>query len=457
MVTTYAAHDPVYTDEADVRDEMTRVFDHCQGCRSCVDLCASFPTLFGFVDRVVDRDAGRLTPAEQDQVVDRCFQCKLCAVNCPYTPGDHEWAIDFPRLMLRAEAMRRANGLRPLRDQITARALSGAAAFGRSGAAAASIANSLASAPGRSLRRKVLAATTGVSPVRLLPPYAKQRFSTWFRRRPRDTRDASQGERANVVVYATCMVEYHDTQIGKDLVRVYERNRIGCSLSSAGCCGAPSLHTGDAKGFARIADANVRTLAGEIRQGRNDIVVPEPTCSYVLRHDYPDYCSPARRDDAELVAAHTHDACEYLLWGRTAEHPADAPADAPIDLAFTGDVPHRITYHQPCHLRAQDVGVPGGDLLRLTGAVVEVVQQCSGVDGTWGLRAGNEAIAVPMAEALAERIERIECADGPTGAGTVATVAGDCSLANLAIAEQTGRRPSHPLSVMARAYGIPTD
>jgi glycerol-3-phosphate dehydrogenase subunit C len=36
-------------------------------------------------------------------------------------------------------------------------------------------------------------------------------------------------------------------------------------------------------------------------------------------------------------------------------------------------------------------------------------------------------------------------------------VSGDCSLANTAIAEQTGATPSHPISVVARAYGIPQD
>jgi glycerol-3-phosphate dehydrogenase subunit C len=445
MVTTYDPHDPAYADEADVRDEMTRVFDHCQGCRACVDLCASFPTLFGFVDRNDDHDAGRLTPAEQDKIVDQCFQCKLCAVNCPYMPGDHEWAIDFPRLMLRAEAMRRANGLRPLRQQVTTRVMTGAVGLGRAGGAGAAFANSFASAPTHSLRRKVLAATAGISSVRLLPPYARQRFSTWFRRRDSDTTDRPD----RVTVYATCMVEFHDTQIGKDLVRVYERNGIACSVSTAGCCGAPALHAGDAKQFARIADENVRTLAREIRDRRADVVVAEPTCSYVVRHDYPDYCSPSLRADAELVAAHTHDACDYLV----AAHAGD---DGSIDTDFTGDVPARITYHQPCHLRAQDIGVPGDALLRLTGAEVEVVQQCSGTDGTWGLRAGNEAIAVPMAAALAERIRTV---DAPTTRtpDTGATLAGDCSLANLAIAEQTGRRPSHPLSLLARAYGIPVE
>jgi len=34
-------------------------------------------------------------------------------------------------------------------------------------------------------------------------------------------------------------------------------------------------------------------------------------------------------------------------------------------------------------------------------------------------------------------------------------VAGDCTLANTAIAEQIGLVPSHPISLLARAYGIP--
>jgi Fe-S oxidoreductase len=36
-------------------------------------------------------------------------------------------------------------------------------------------------------------------------------------------------------------------------------------------------------------------------------------------------------------------------------------------------------------------------------------------------------------------------------------VAGDCHLANTAINEQTGRKPVHPLQMIARAYGIPEE
>ena len=39
-----------YYDEAKTFHEMERIFDICHGCRRCVSLCGSFPTLFDLVD-----------------------------------------------------------------------------------------------------------------------------------------------------------------------------------------------------------------------------------------------------------------------------------------------------------------------------------------------------------------------------------------------------------------------
>ena len=78
---------------ARVREELTRVYDLCHGCRLCFKFCTAFPTLFDYIDRHDDQDAGRMSPAEQDQVVDECFNCKLCYVNCPYIPGQSEWNL----------------------------------------------------------------------------------------------------------------------------------------------------------------------------------------------------------------------------------------------------------------------------------------------------------------------------------------------------------------------------
>lgn len=434
MTITYDPKHPKYLDEADVRDELTRVYDLCHGCRLCFKFCTSFPTLFEFIDRHEDQDAGRLTPAQQDQVIDECFQCKLCYINCPYIPELHEWKLDFPRLMLRADAMRHSTKQIGARDRLTTEVMGRTDLMGKLATTTAPVANKVVAAPAGSFVRKAVEKVTGVSSVRLLPPYARVRFSTWFNRRPKLRITKRQGR---VAVFPTCLVEYQQPAIGQDLVKVYERNGIECSLAEgAGCCGAPFLHSGDLDQFNSIAEKNVKALAAAVRKGQ-DIVVPQPTCGYVLKKDYVDYVGT---DDARLVAEHTYDSSEYLMKVHKGE-------GTTLDTDFNGVVPATVTYHTPCHLKAQNIGLKSRDLIKLTGAKVKLVQQCSGIDGMWGLRAENTEISIPIARKLGDEIRK--------AAGDV--VAGDCNLANTAIAEQTGDMPLHPLQLMARAYGIPAE
>jgi Fe-S oxidoreductase len=163
-------------------------------------------------------------------------------------------------------------------------------------------------------------------------------------------------------------------------------------------------------------------------------VVPQPTCSYVLKKDYVVYVGGP---DAELVAAHTFDSSEYLLNVLQAD-------ETELDLNFTGDVAATISYCVPSHLTAQEIGHCSHDLMQLTGAHITVIDQSSGVDGMWGYRAGNEEVSLSAARKLADAITVAESA----------VVAGDCHLANIVILEQTGTAPQHPLQVLARAYGI---
>ena len=434
MTITYDPKHPKYLDEADVREELTRVYDLCHGCRLCFKFCSSFPTLFSYVDQHEDQDAGRLTPAQQDQVADECFQCKLCYVNCPYIPELHEWQLDFPRLMLRLDAMRHANGQVPARKRLTTKVMGRTDLAGTVATAVHTVSNLVIGAKPGSVVRKVVEKTAGVSSVRLLPPYAKQRFSTWFKKRTAPVLPKKQG---SVAVFPTCLVEYQQPGIGHDLVKVYERNGVECCLPDGiGCCGAPYLHSGDMDAFTKVAAKQVKVLADVVRRGK-DIVVPQPTCGYILKKDYVDYVGGP---DAELVAAHTFDSSEYLMDLHKSE-------DRELDTTFDGEVVETISYHIPCHLRAQNIGLRSRDLMKLTGAKIKLVDQCSGIDGMWGFKAGNEEFSVPIAKKLADKIE--------SSGGDL--VAGDCHLANTAIIEQTGREALHPLQVVARAYGIPEE
>jgi len=327
--------------------------------------------------------------------------------------------------------MRHATKQVGIRDLVTTELMGHTDLIGKLATAGAPLVNRVVTAAPGTVVRKVVEKVTGVSSVRVLAPYARQRFTTWFAKRPKLRLTQRQ---ARVAVFPTCLVEYQDPTIGQDLVKVYERNGVECVVvDDARCCGAPFLHHGDLPSFRRIARKNVAALAAAVRAG-DDIVVPQPTCCYVLKQDYPDHLGTA---DATLVAAHTYDAAEYLMKLHKGEGTA-------LDTDFTGHVPVTVTYHTPCHLKAQNIGFKSRDLMKLTGANVKLVQQCSGMDGMWGLRAENATISVPIGKQLGAEIQR--------AGGEI--VAGDCHLANTVIEEQTGRRPVHPVQVLARAYGI---
>ena len=118
---SYDPNDPVYWDSKGLEQELHRAFEICNGCRLCFNLCSSFPDLFKSFERH-ETEHGKLTTEEIDRIVDGCFQCKICYVKCPYTPDDkHEFQLDFPRLLLRAHAVRQKERGIGLRDRLLSR------------------------------------------------------------------------------------------------------------------------------------------------------------------------------------------------------------------------------------------------------------------------------------------------------------------------------------------------
>jgi Fe-S oxidoreductase len=366
-----------------------------------------------------------LTDAEHNVVVDECYQCKLCYVICPYTPDQgQEWKVDFPQLMLRSliadPGAKQKSG--------AARMLARTDLQGGVATALAPIVNASAKLkPARALMEKV----TGISRVRLLPTFARVRFSKWFRTRPAPKAGTAPG-RERVALFPTCLVEYQAPEIGKAMVGVLERNGVACELPDGQvCCGMPWLDAGDRERFRDAAQRNVDALTPAVEAGC-PVVVPQPTCAYTIKDEYPAFLGT---EAARKVAAATFDASEFLV----ARH-----REGKLDTDFTGKTYDSIMWHSACHYRAQQIGPKSRDLMALTGAKVAMVERCSAIDGTWGLRAENVELAKRVARPLMERVAEAE----------EELIAGDCQLANVAIDESTQKRPVHPLQVIARAYGI---
>ena len=262
------------------------------------------------------------------------------------------------------------------------------------------------------------------------------RFSKWFRNRePVHPPVAAAVDRGPVALFPTCLVEYQQPAIGKATVAVLERNGYTCELPDGQvCCGMPWLDAGDADKFREAAQRNVDALLPAVEAGRS-IVVPQPTCAYTLKEEYPAFLGT---DAARKVAAATFDAAEFLMNAHKSEK---------LDTDFDGRTYESIVWHAACHYRAQQIGPRSSQLMQLTGAKVQMIERCSAIDGTWGLRAENQELARRVAKPLMEKIRESDAQ----------LVAGDCQLANVAIEDGSGKRPVHPLQVLARAYGVEED
>ncbi len=282
-------------------------------------------------------------------------------MKCPYVPP-HEWELDFPRLMSRVHAVRQKQ-LVGVKERLTDQFLGRTDALGLASVAAAPVVNWATGTPG-SLPRRIMEKATGIASQRMLPPYAKQRFTTWFKKRRRPA--AAPMDAGAVSVFPTCFVEYMEPDVGRAIVEVYEHNGVACSLpEGTKCCGAPWLHSGRVDEFTKSARRNVAALAAEVRAGR-DVIVAQPTCAYVVKRDYPIY---VKGPDADLVAAHTFDPAEYLMRRqRDADDPFTLRDEFPGRA--DGSVPDAVTYHVACHLQAQNAGLRSRDLLKTAGVLV---------------------------------------------------------------------------------------
>jgi Fe-S oxidoreductase len=424
-----------FWDRKDVDGELRRVYDICNGCRRCLPLCPSFKVMFARIDvDEVDGDVEKLPARDVKEVVDLCYQCKLCFNHCPYTPP-HRWAVDFPRLMLRARASEaRATGV-TFQDRM----LGNADLVGKVGSLTAPLSNWMNEF---SVHRAFMQMVAGIHKDRTLPRFHRETFTKWFRKRTSTRPDATAArppERAGeargpaslrVALFATCTVEYNDPAIGRAAVAVLERNGVDVSLPQQRCCGMPYLDGGAVEECRALIRENVASLAAAVREGR-EIVSPGPTCSYMLKREYPWLDGS---DDAKLVASHTRDLFEYL---------AALHAEGKLDTNFVRPVGN-VTYHIPCHLRAQNIGTKSADVLRaIPTATVDVVERCSAVDGTWGFKKEYFELSLKVAKPLFDAVN----AGGPV-------TATDCPLAALQIGQGTGRKARHPIQILADAYGL---
>ncbi len=416
---------PQFWDEGELLAELERVFDICDGCRRCHNLCNAFPTLFELIDESTTGQLSGVSRHEFWKVVANCHLCDQCySRKCPYV-SPHEWRVDFPRLMLRARMVRYRNGgvgwgMRLLASPET---------LGR--VAALPLLRPVINA---AMRSGFLRRLAGVHPDAVLPPYQRNTVRRLFRNRVMAQPVPAPSDAA-VVLFASCYGNYQEAGLIADLIAVFEHNGITVVLTEQErCCAMRHLEMGDLAAVERSRDMNIPMLADWVEHGWS-IVAPVPSCGYLFRQGLPSLFPSDPR--VRKVAGALFDPFEYLAM-RHDKGCLKTDFRHPLGV---------VLYQQPCHLEAQRIGMQSCAILSLVPQThVEPMVRCCGHGGSHAIRAVSHRAALAMATPIVERIRQIipehYCSDCPMAGRQL-----ESGLAD-------GSRAEHPVTLLRRAYGI---
>jgi Fe-S oxidoreductase len=153
----------------------------------------------------------------------------------------------------------------------------------------------------------------------------------------------------------------------------------------------------------------------------------------MLRHDALDLLDDP---DARLVASRTVECTSYLF---------DLHRQGRLRTDFRG-LDLAVGHHVPCHIKALGQAPAGPELLALVpGLRVHTIDVgCSGMAGTFGLKADNYAVSLEAGRPMLEELAHPRILSGST----------ECSTCRLQMEDGANKPTLHPVQYLALAYGF---
>jgi FAD/FMN-containing dehydrogenase/Fe-S oxidoreductase len=369
-----------------------------------------------------------VSPEDVKAVAGLCVNCKMCRDDC-------DARVNIPKLMLEAKAAHQAEHGLDRSDWILARTES----FAALGSNFAPIVNGLLA---RRTFRWLLEKLTGISRQRRLPAFALHNFFRWARGQgltknrgkttPLGRLDSSRS-RMRVAYFVDVFAGYNDPFIGRAAVAVLRHQgfEVYVPPRQAGC-GIAALAVGDIDTAREAAQYNVRLFSDLIREGYR-IVCSEPSAALMLSQDYCDLLDDA---DTAALAANTVELTAFL---------EELHTGGRLKTDFQR-LEMTLGHHVPCHMKALRKAPASPHLLSLIpGMRVHTIDVgCSGMAGSWGLKAANYATSLSAGAPVFKELNRPGVLFGSS----------ECSTCRMQMQEGSGKRTLHPIEYLAYAYGL---
>jgi len=346
--------------------------------------------------------------AEDDWVL-LCSQCKRCEMACPCD-------VEPAQIILKAQQRYGLEHPHSLAHLLFANNYY----LSMLGSFTAPLANRIAATK---IGKKIFAAMSIATYI----PFPKFRFHklSWEKRTP-------NRRSRKVAFFYGCFINFYRPDIGRKIIQLLKSFNVDVVLPPQWCCGLPSLGNGNLQLARSFALKNTASLSNYIDAGY-DIIYSCTSCGLCLLHDYQDIMDIPK---AKKIAENTYNLHEYIL--RLVD-------DNYIKPQFQ-EVPRKLAYHIPCHLRALGIGYPAAKLMSMIpGLTCEIIDDnCCGLSGSYGFKKSNESTAISIGNRAVARIKK-------TGAETIV---GDCGSCRMQLGGLSGLVTLDPAEVLSASLGI---
>jgi len=229
--------------------------------------------------------------------------------------------------------------------------------------------------------------------------------------------------------FVGCATNLLFPEIAESVVRVLTRNGVEVIIPRGQvCCGIPVYSSGDFRNAGKLAEKNLNIFNN---LDVDCIVTDCASCSAALKHDVRDLLG------VESFRSQVYDLNEFLA------------GKIPLGKEF-GDLPLKVTYHDPCHLkRGQNISREPRELMKLVPGLefteMEDADRCCGGAGTFSFT--HHDLSRKVGTRKAEAIRN-------TGADYVATPCPSCRIQLDDLLHHEGIHAStiHPVQILDMAY-----
>ncbi len=351
--------------------DFTKISDECIKCGKCIPVCTihkvnadEVTSPRGFIDLLGEYQRGNLElDKSAKDIFESCFLCTACVEVCPNSlPTDmvieevrydigkkfgiawykrafftllrHRWLMD---LMMKLGYTFKSCGFKSEKGGMVAR-----------------------------WNLPIIKAD------RLLPSLAKKSFLNKYPAK-------IKGSKQKVAIFIGCLANYNYVSIGDSLIEVLKELDIEIFIpKKQKCCGAPAYFTGDFDTVEYLIKKNIEyfeTFVDEV----DAIIIPEATCSSMIKHDWEVFLKNRGLDDlAERAKKLNNKIFMVTKWLNDNTEIKELLEKRGVKLDFS------VTYHDACHAKkTQGIAKEPRDIL---GKVVDIKEmsdpnRCCGFGG----------------------------------------------------------------------------